>query len=242
MCIRDRWKNNSGLKPNKSSHFIGGITYKSSNFNSIGIEVYYKNYKDIIVFDSSYNFSNNGNGNAKGIELFEQINWNKLTFKLGYSYALANRKRNLQTQVFPFYFEQNHRLNVLANFTPESKLKKWLPTSYIAQFNMYTGTPFTPVQINTLGTNIMYGDINSARNPNYNNLNIRLVWENKIGKNKKNKLILFLEFWNFYNKKNFKERTYIFNPNTSPPLKVRNNFTDPFLPNFGLKIKFNEKK
>jgi outer membrane receptor for ferrienterochelin and colicin len=232
-------KNNPTLKSSQSNHYITGLTYKFSTKNTLGIEAYYKDYKNVIIFDSKRNFSNDGEGNAKGLEFFEQFNNKNITAKIGYTYALANRKRNLQPAIFPFYFEQKHRANLWVNFHPEKRLKKWLPFSYVMQFNYYTGTPYTPIVISE-SSNIIFGDINSVANPIYHNLNLKLMWKYKIGKKKQTDLTFFLEFWNLYNRKNFKERKYVLDASSSNKLlKAKDEFITPLLPNLGVKFYFN---
>ena len=107
------------LKPERADHYIFSFQ-SSANDRTIRVELYYKDYKDLVkqngsdfYLPSSYN--NNGNGYAKGLDIF----WReKKTIKNGdywvsYSYLDTKRDyRNFPETAVP-NFASKHNLSVV---------------------------------------------------------------------------------------------------------------------------------
>jgi len=94
----DYLKINPGLISEKSYHYILNYQYQH-NLRTFRIEAYLKEYSNLIKFNDQYSgnpddYSNSGNGNARGIDLFWR---DKRTFKdtdYWISYSFINSKRN----------------------------------------------------------------------------------------------------------------------------------------------------
>jgi len=107
------------LKPERADHYIFSFQ-SSANDRTIRVELYYKDYKDLVkqngsdfYLPSSYN--NNGNGYAKGLDIFWR---DKKTIKNGdywvsYSYLDTRRDyRNFPETAVP-NFASKHNLSVV---------------------------------------------------------------------------------------------------------------------------------
>jgi hypothetical protein len=109
---------NTSLKPEGAEHYIANFQY-IRNSRIFRIEAYYKNYDRLIKYDSPYAFeagayNNNGNGYAKGIDVFFR---DQKTVKNGdfwVSYSLMDSKRNYRDytcSLVPSYISR-HNLSI----------------------------------------------------------------------------------------------------------------------------------
>jgi outer membrane cobalamin receptor len=91
---------NKNLDPERAEHFIANIQITRSS-RMFRLEVYHKNYKDLVKFDSLYAidpkaYNNNGNGYAQGIDVFYKDSKTIRNGNLWISYALMDTRRNYQ--------------------------------------------------------------------------------------------------------------------------------------------------
>ncbi|MBA3705612.1 MAG: hypothetical protein H0W84_06835 [Bacteroidetes bacterium] len=128
------------------------------------------------------------------------------------------------------------------NYSLKNKQKVWvIPHSYSIDFRYSTGAPYTPVTgIDSLSGKYKFitGDINSSRNPEYNNLNIKIAWQKIFGKNKKHLMQFYINVWNIYSQPNLVERVYGFDRSHNS-LSEKRQYAVKFFPNFGIKFNFN---
>lgn len=232
---------NNQLKSNNCQHYILSLKqklYKSLRFKA---EVYYKDYKKLVVFDTAFKYTNNGYGYAKGLELSLLKDVGRVNGWLSYSYAISERKRNLQDKVYPSYFDQRNAYNAQITFRVKEKKRKWfVPTSYSFQFKYATGNPYTPVLgVDSLGgkLTLLTGSINSQRNPDYQNLNAKIQWQRIFGKKEQHILRYYIDFWNLYGGKNLVERVYKLTKNGN--YTSVDKYTTSFLLSIGVKFIFN---
>ena len=232
---------NPKLKSNQCQHTILSFKQKISNALNGRVEAYYKNYTQLVMFDSTSALSNNGFGVAKGIEFFLVKESGAVTGWVSYALAESDRRRNLQDRSYPFYFDQRNSLNVILNYRVKNKLKSaFIPCSYSLDFRYATGTPYTPVTgVDTLSGKYEFvtGQINSSRNPNFSNLNLKIEWQYYFGKQKQNLMQFYVHFWNVLSSENLINRNYVLNKSTQT-ISANNSFTTKFFPNIGLKINF----
>jgi outer membrane cobalamin receptor len=106
----------------KTSHYILNYQYNKDG-QTLRLEAYYKDYRDLVKFDtqgSQFNsvFSNAGNGFAKGIELLWRDNKNikNLEYWLSYSYIDTERDyKNFPTKVTP-NFVADHNMTLVTKY------------------------------------------------------------------------------------------------------------------------------
>ncbi|MBQ0732688.1 TonB-dependent receptor [Aquimarina celericrescens] len=136
-------KYNSVLEPEKSSHYIVNYLYQN-NGRTFRAEAYYKEYNDLIKFDTEIpqfdsGFSNNGDGYATGIDLFWRDNKSikNLDYWVSYSYLDTKRDyRNYPNRATP-NFAATHNLSLVTKYWV-SDWKSLLSTTY----NFGSGRPY----------------------------------------------------------------------------------------------------
>lgn len=234
---------NKHLISNYSEHTIVSVKQKLTPIISARVEGYYKKYTKLVIFDTSFAYSNKGYGDAKGIEFFLMKETGRTNGWISYSIARADKKRNLQDKVYPYYFDQRQSLNIVLSVTRKESKRKWfLPHSYSFDFRYATGEPYTPITgVDSLAGKIEFitGNVNSARNPDYNTLNIKCQWHDRaFGKRKRHMVQFYLNFWNIYGYSNLAERIYKIDPTTGS-LIVTNAYRKFLDLNIGLKLSFN---
>jgi CarboxypepD_reg-like domain/TonB-dependent Receptor Plug Domain len=110
----------------KTSHYILNYQYNKEG-QTLRLEAYYKDYRDLVKFNTSNSqfnsvFSNAGNGFAKGIELFWRDNKNikNLEYWLSYSYIDTERNyRNFSESVTPS-FVAKHNVSLVTKYWIDS--------------------------------------------------------------------------------------------------------------------------
>lgn len=118
----DILKFNQDLKAQNTSHYILNYQYNTEG-RIFRTEAYYKNYRDLIKYDSDFasfdsNFSNDGSAYAKGIDLFWRDNksFKNLDYWASYSYLDTERVyRNYPTSAQP-NFANTHNLSVVGKY------------------------------------------------------------------------------------------------------------------------------
>lgn len=116
----DYLKFNQNFKAENTSHLIANFQHTKQN-QIFRIEAYYKNYKDLVKFDTEIanfnsNFTNEGSGFAKGIDVFWRQNQKikNTDYWFSYSYLDTERDyRNYPTAARP-NFASKHNLSLVA--------------------------------------------------------------------------------------------------------------------------------
>jgi hypothetical protein len=106
----------------KASHYILNYQY-NKNGKTFRAEAYYKDYSNLVKFDSptiQYNsiFNNNGSGYAKGLDLFwrDGKSIKNLEYWVSYSYIDSQRDyKNYSAEVTPS-FVANHSLSIVTKY------------------------------------------------------------------------------------------------------------------------------
>lgn len=159
---QDYLKYESNLNFEKTQHYIFNYMY-TANKRTLRAEAYFKNYKDLVKYDTqmpAYNsmFSNSGSGYAKGLDIFWRDN---KTFKhteywVSYSFIDSERDfKNYTSKVTPS-FVANHTLSLVGKYFIED----W--KSQVSLTNTFTtGRPYN---------NPNTAEFMNGRTKNYNSL------------------------------------------------------------------------
>lgn len=161
---QDYLKFTTKLDYEKTNHYIFNYLY-NKNGKMLRLEGYFKDYNNLIKFDTNtsfYNssFTNNGFGYAKGIDVFWRDNKSVryLDYWISYSYIDTKRDfKNYTSQVTPS-FVANHNFSIVTKYWI-NKLKSQLSTTY--SFN--SGRPYN----NPNQTEFM-----NEKTKSYNNFNL----------------------------------------------------------------------
>lgn len=115
-------KFNKALKAENTSHYILNYQYNADR-KIFRAEAYYKKYNNLVKyntefasFDSDYN--NNGNGFAKGVDLFWRDSKSIKNFDYWLSYSFLDTKRNYQNYTAKAQpnFANTHNLSVVGKY------------------------------------------------------------------------------------------------------------------------------
>lgn len=164
MPNQDYLKFTTKLDYEKTNHYIFNYLY-NKNGKMLRLEGYFKDYNNLIKYDtnSSFynsNFTNNGFGYAKGIDVFWRDNKSVkyLDYWISYSYIDTERNfKNYTSQVTPS-FVANHNFSIVTKYWINT-LKSQLSTTY--SFN--SGRPYN---------NPNQSEFMSEKTKSYNNFSL----------------------------------------------------------------------
>lgn len=117
-----KYSNNNQFESEKASHYILNFQY-NKNGKTFRAETYYKDYRDLVKFDTkmaAYNsvFDNSGSGYAKGLDLFwrDGKSIKNLEYWVSYSYIDTERDyKNFSSQV-TLSFVADHSLSIVTKY------------------------------------------------------------------------------------------------------------------------------
>lgn len=155
----DKTVGNPKLGPMCARHYI--IGYELTNENTLcRLEGYYKDYDNLILNDSLLNYTNDGHGYAKGVDIFLRKGFKKLNCRLSYSYLIARRYAGEFTKLTPPDFDITHNLTMVLDY------QITMPFRVSTSYRYATGKPYTPAP----------GEYNSSRVPDYHKLDVSLSY------------------------------------------------------------------
>jgi hypothetical protein len=160
-----KYSNNHQFESEKASHYILNFQY-NKNGKTFRAESYYKDYRDLVKFDTkitAFNsvFDNSGSGYAKGLDLFwrDGKSIKNLEYWVSYSYIDTERNyKNFSSQVTPS-FVADHSLSLVTKYW----INDW--KSQIGFTNSYSsGRPYN----NPNETKFMNGKTKSYNSLSFN--------------------------------------------------------------------------
>lgn len=124
----DYLKFNSNFKAENTSHIIANYQYVKDK-QILRVEAYYKNYKDLVKYDTNFtlptsNYSNDGFGYAKGLDVFWRDNKSFTNTDYWISYSFLDTKRNYKNyaaSVTPSFVAKHNLSVVVKHFVTEWK-------------------------------------------------------------------------------------------------------------------------
>ncbi len=165
---------NENLQYQRATHYIANYQQISTGY-TFRSEIFYKKYKDLTT--TFPDTSNNGYGDAKGIEFFWR---DKKTFKgVDYwiSYSFLDTKRSYLN--YPLALTPNFA----ARHTSSLVIKKFLTnikTQFNASYTFATGRPYYRFSYNSSNNKYVIAD--QGRTITYNNLSLSVNYLPNIGK------------------------------------------------------------
>lgn len=201
---------NNELKPQEVHQFAAGF-FGTSTYLDYGIEGFYKKMYNLVEYKFSgveqntgniYDrLSNDGQGEAYGVELLCEKNTGKVRGTLAYTLSWSERTFSdiNQGQPFPFTYDHRHVLSLTSNITIK---KGWeLSSSFI----LMSGQAFTLTDgyfagNESIESHNLYSSINGYRLPPYHRLDLMLnhEWLSKKGRLEH----LRFSIYNAYNRRN----------------------------------------
>lgn len=160
-----KYSSNNQFESEKASHYILNFQY-NKNGKTFRAETYYKDYRDLVKFDTkmaAFNsvYNNSGSGYAKGLDLFwrDGKSIKNLEYWVSYSYIDTERDyKNFSSQVTPS-FVADHSLSIVTKYW----INDW--KSQIGFTNSYSsGRPYN----NPNETKFMNGKTKSYNSLSFN--------------------------------------------------------------------------
>lgn len=190
---------NAPLTFQKAEHYIFQIQRNTEGRN-LRFEAFYKKYDDLIKTNGNQSFStainNNGNGFAKGLEMFwrDKKTIKDIDYWVTYSYLDSERDfQNYPVSLMPS-FAAKHTLNIVA----KKFVTKW-KTGFNLSYTYSSGRPYYDI-INNDGQNIIR---NEGKLKDYSGLNFSLNYLPNLGKkDSKAFTVLVLSVSNILGQKN----------------------------------------
>ncbi|MDH4222827.1 MAG: TonB-dependent receptor [candidate division Zixibacteria bacterium] len=227
---------NRSLESKKATHYILGLTKRFSQSWSGWIELYQKDYRGLVTVDTLENYSNDGYGYSRAMELFFEKEKGNLTGWISCSFGITKRKEFQDYTKTYSDFDQRHMLSAVLDWNFSRKFTLDL------QFRYATGRPYTPairyelqrIEGRWIWVRI-YGKTNSERYPSFHQLNFRLQYDCLMFNLSTS---LYLEVWNLYNRKNVLDYSYKYSSVYENYIKKSAYHCTPFLPSLGFRINF----
>ncbi len=239
------------IEPERSWIFTVGQFKQSKLLGNIGVEVFYKQLRNLTRFsetgfinisaDSNWeNLVPIGQGESYGAEFSINKETPKMNFDFGYTLSWSNRQYDEinQGEQFAFRYDRRHVINIGVR----RKLADNIEFSTSWEFG--SGTPitlpenraFTDIDPNGNSTLVLiYSQINNSKLPAYHRLDVGvdIHSDHKWGTS-----TLTLGLYNAYNRQNPFYRDINFNPNGNPKLSFQDLVILPILPSFRYAISF----
>jgi len=225
---------NPDVKQSEAVHYILEVERQLSQTTGLKVAGYHKELRDLITRGQEFAYLNQGEGLARGLEVFLHHRARKKFFGwASYAYSVSKRRDSPSEKERLYSYDQTHVATLTASYKPT-------PTWEIgAKWQYSTGNPYTPV-INAdikphpvTGSLLyvpIYGETNSARLPPFHRLDFRI---NKSFIFNNWQMGIFLEILNAYNRKNV--LTYDYNNGYTEREAVHQL---PLMPYLGMTVEF----
>ena len=247
LVILSQNTGNKDLKDPVARHYVVGINHLLSENTRLTLEVYNKEYRnfpldpsqpplfvlDELFYDKGFFFSHDnlvdtGKAYTKGVELVIQKKLARDFYGLVSGSYFRSRYRDYDGTWRDRVFDNRYLFSVEGGYKPSNK---W---EYSVRWVFAGGPPFTPfdIQASQAANKAIFDRdrINQERKSAYHSLNVRFDRRfNYSGSN----LILYMDFWNVYNRQNIE--SYYWNEAENKQ-DTRNQWS--FLPVIGLEWEF----
>ena len=181
---------NPELTLTEAEHRIIGAKIQLSPTWSAQIEAYHKPMISLIMpEDAPDYYSNSGQGEARGLDLFLKRKWQDGRFGwVSYSYAVSERTDGDRSATRPFDGDQPHTLSFVWH---QPMTGSWANWSWGVKLNAHTGQPYTPV-IDREGL-VIPGSTQTDTNCNANGNLIGCYWKPIFGETNSDRLPLYFK-------------------------------------------------
>ncbi len=150
---------NPHLTAMEATHTIMGYEYHQGN-QILRIEAYSKRYRNLLLEDSTNNYTNDGYGYARGVDLFVKRSFKSASGWLSYGYLKSRRRWKGFPDLRPPYFDITHNLTLVTKFRLAPRL------GLGATYRYATGKPYTPAP----------GQYHTKRVPDYRKMDVNLSY------------------------------------------------------------------
>ena len=224
---------NPALGLSRAQHYSVGVEQGFGPAGSVSLEGFYKHLYDLEVNgvgpDGNPLLVNGGKGRIYGLEILGKMNPTGKAFGF-VAYTLSRSERNdYGTAWRLFDYDQTHILTLMGGY----KLGRGWDLG--GTFRLVSGNPRTPIigsiyDANSDFYNPVYGPVNSARDPLFHQLSIRVEkgWKFRVWQ-----LATYLDVQNVYNHRSQEGLQYSYDYSRSKPVQGL-----PILPSIGVRGEF----
>lgn len=164
---------NPALGVLSADHVIAGYEWLS-DYGTVRLEAYRKDYRDLVTQDSVTFYANDGFGYARGVDALVQGTFGWLSGWVSYGWLDSRRKELDHPTEVPSEYGVRHALTVVGKYRITSEWELG------AKYGWTTGRPFTPVVGSTYDAargiwHPIYGDHHSEEIPEFHRLDVRLT-------------------------------------------------------------------
>jgi outer membrane receptor protein involved in Fe transport len=164
---------NPNLGVLRADHLIAGYEW-SSDYGTVRLEAYRKDYRDLVTQDSLTFYANGGYGYARGVDAMVQGTLGWLSGWVSYGWLDSRRKELDHPTEVPSEYGVRHALTVVGKYRMTSEWELG------GKFGWTTGRPFTPVAGSTWDPargiwHPIYGEHHSEEIPAFRRLDVRLT-------------------------------------------------------------------
>lgn len=194
---------NPRLGPMRAYHYIVGYEFDSAGA-IFRLEGYYKDYKNLLLKDSVFNYTNDGHGYAKGVDIFLKKTFGKLSSRVSYSYLVARRLYLDFTKLTPPDFDITHNFATVLDYSIFDSF------GISASYRYATGKPYTPAP----------NQYNSSRVPDYYKMDLNFTYLHSFYE--RNLTVFYLGISNITGRINIFD--YLYSPDWSEREPVKSSF------------------
>jgi len=162
----------------RAAHYLLHYDKKHRTKGELSVDLFYKDYYDLVVDDNRSRYLNGGAGYAYGIDTNYKLRYENYYLYGAYTYLRSKRQLNTQSkELYRFYGEVPHTLQLIGG------VRLWEDWLFSTRMNYHSGAPYTKV----IGTYSdpndpsrklpVYETPNSSRLPDYFSLNIKVAQE-----------------------------------------------------------------
>jgi len=229
---------NPNMTADQATHYIFGISQDFSRSLSGWAEVYYKDYRNLVLVDTLGNYSDDGSGYAKGLEFFLQKQMGALSGWISLSLSESKRQEFLDTKEYDFDYDQPLMSSLVLEYAiPKSH--GLIPELIGMNFRYASGRPYTPTVSANYDQNNwipVSGETNSERYDDFHNLTFRSEWRFGVFNRAKGKF--YLEVWNMYNRENVMGIDYSYGNQYPNNVKEEPYYSTPLMVAGGIGVEF----
>lgn len=175
--LRYDYATSHNTQSQRAIHYVLGLEWPVSSHVKIKAEPYYKQFTDLISFESTqmhreYSRINDSEGYAAGLDLFLQGNWNRCSGWISYGYLKAREDSLGDSRgEFPRSSDQTHTLAVVGDVNLGKQWSLRLKALY------GSGFPYTPDYIVETQAGVwerVHAQKHSGRLPAYQRVDVRI--------------------------------------------------------------------
>lgn len=164
---------NPSLERLRADHLIAGYQAAAGDLE-FRAEAYHKEYRGLVVNDSSTYFSNGGTGYARGVDLFLRGAYRRVNGWVSYGYLDSKRKEMDDPRELPSAYGVPHSLTLVGLYQPPAGWRLG------ARYSHSSGRPYTPVVGRRYDASRdlwrpEFGENRSGRLPAYHRLDVRIM-------------------------------------------------------------------